>query len=621
MINHQIKSALTLLTLTSALWAAMPVQTGHAQDAVTTVSVADTSFSSPEIMNGLNNKGVEETLTAPAPEPYTITPSDTTSETTELPADFANILPKDLRSPDTDLLGATTSTQETRYFDLPASPLNEAERDAMTSTAANAVRLNLLPAVFRALEMNQSLKISKISPEVSNTSIDSALSEFDPTVRTGVNTGARESGSLSARANNTPKGDRDPRESNSRSTDLNASIGGRLPTGTDYTLGFAGGRSDTNRTHPFYDAALNLNITQNLLRGAGCEVNYIRVWTAQNNFVISLYQLQQVTIDLVTNVQNSYYDLYLAARSLDISLNAHDIARQQRLRTEEFARVGRVPSLDVLAAQAEESSRISEVINSAETLRRRQLDLLRLLNPDFFPLGWKTRLFAQHGPILPNEKVDPDDRVKVALKWRPDLRQAQIDLANNELEVVRSENGLLPVLDFVLNAGLNGLGDSPGQALKYIGGTDFPNYNVGLQFSYPLQNRAAKASHRRATFQRQQAVEALTNFQQIIEFDVRAAAIEIERTRKLIDSTKITASLRIEELRAEMEKYRVGRSTQLLVNQAQRDTINAALNQVSAEVAHMKAYIALYRVEGTTLQRAGISPIMITPESGVGIAR
>ena len=122
------------------------------------------------------------------------------------------------------------------------------------------------------------------------------------------------------------------------------SVRGQTTRPKDYNLSFSGGRSDTNRTLPFYDASLNLNITQNLLRGAGCEVNYIRVWTAQNNFVISLYQLQQVTIDLVTNVQNSYYDLYLAARSLDISLNAHDIARQQRLSTEEFARVGKVPS-------------------------------------------------------------------------------------------------------------------------------------------------------------------------------------------------------------------------------------------------------------------------------------
>lgn len=598
--------------------------TSPAQDTETTVSAPALHLSAPEMTRGADSVTVEEFLASP-PGPTFLTelkPLSVSDADTTLPADLLEILPIIPILPDPALGEPTTAPRTSRYFDLPESPLDTDERDRMSSTTQGAVRLAMLPAVFRALELNQSLKIDKLRPEVSNTSIDTALAEFDPTVRASASAGSRQSGSLSPLAKDAPvPADREPSESVSRSADVSVGIAGRLPSGTNYDLTLSGGRSSTNRTHPFYDAAVNLNITQNLLRGAGCEVNYLRVWAAENNFVISLYQLQQVLIDLVTNVQTSYYDVYLAMRSLQISLRAHEVAREQRLRTEEFVRVGKAPPLDVLAAQAEESSRISEVINAAENLRRRQLDMLRLLNPDYFADRWNTRLFAAHGPILPDEDVKPEDRVKVARKWRPDLRQAQLDLANGEMEVVRTENGLLPALDFIISAGLTGLGDNPSDAVKRITGTDFPRYNVGLQFSYPLQNRAARASHRRANFQREQAMEALVNYEQIIELEVRAAAIEIERTRKLIDSTKVTAALRNEELRAEIEKYRVGRSTQLLVNQAQRDAINAAQNQVSAEVAHMKAYINLYKVEGTTLQRCGITPILITPQSGVGRIR
>ena len=597
--------------------------TSPAQDVETTVSAPALQLAAPEMSRGADTVTVEEFLASPPSLslPAELKALSVSDADTTLPTDLLEILPMIPVPSEMDFGTPTTAPRTSRYFDLPESPLDASERDRMSSDTVGAVRLALLPAVFRALEMNQSLKIDKLRPEVSNTSIDTALAEFDPTVRASVSAGSRQSGSLSPLAKDAVPGDREPSESVSRSADVSVGIGGRLPSGTNYDLTLSGGRSSTNRTHPFYDAAVNLNITQNLLRGAGCRVNYLRVWAAENNFVISLYQLQQVLIDLVTNVQTSYYDVYLAMRSLQISLRAHEVAREQRLRTEEFVRVGKAPPLDVLAAQAEESSRISEVINAAETLRRRQLDMLRLLNPDHFTDRWDTRLFAAHGPILPDEDVRPEERVKVARKWRPDLRQAQLDLANGELEVVRTENGLLPALDFVVNAGLSGLGDNPSDAVKRITATDFPRYNVGLQFSYPLQNRAARASHRRANFQREQAMEALVNYEQIIELDVRAAAIEIERTRKLIDSTKVTAALRNEELRAEIEKYRVGRSTQLLVNQAQRDAINAAQNQVSAEVAHMKAYINMYKVEGTTLQRCGITPILITPESGVGRIR
>lgn len=597
--------------------------TSPAQDVETTVSAPALQLAAPEMSRRADTVTVEEFLASPPSLslPAELKALSVSDADTTLPPDLLEILPMIPVPSAMDIGAPTTAPRTSRYFDLPESPLDASERDRMSSDTVGAVRLALLPAVFRALEMNQSLKIDKLRPEVSNTSIDTALAEFDPTVRASVSAGSRQSGSLSPLGKDEVPGDREPSESVSRSADVSVGIGGRLPSGTNYDLTLSGGRSSTNRTHPFYDAAVNLNITQNLLRGAGCKVNYLRVWAAENNFVISLYQLQQVLIDLVTNVQTSYYDVYLAMRSLQISLRAHEVAREQRLRTEEFVRVGKAPPLDVLAAQAEESSRISEVINAAETLRRRQLDMLRLLNPDHFTDRWDTRLFAAHGPILPDEDVRPEERVKVARKWRPDLRQAQLDLANGELEVVRTENGLLPALDFVVNAGLSGLGDNPSDAVKRITATDFPRYNVGLQFSYPLQNRAARASHRRANFQREQAMEALVNYEQIIELEVRAAAIEIERTRKLIDSTKVTAALRNEELRAEIEKYRVGRSTQLLVNQAQRDAINAAQNQVSAEVAHMKAYINMYKVEGTTLQRCGITPILITPESGVGRIR
>jgi outer membrane protein TolC len=205
----------------------------------------------------------------------------------------------------------------------------------------------------------------------------------------------------------------------------------------------------------------------------------------------------------------------------------------------------------------------------------------------------------------------------LARYYRPDLRQAQIDLANGELEVYRTANGMLPALDFFLSLGLEGVGDTLGESTNRVRDTDYRSYQLGLQFSYPLQNRTARANHRRANFQRMLAEEAVRNFCQIIDVDVRTAILEIERTGRLIFSTQVTEELRRRQLEAEMEKFRVGRSTQIEVSQAQRDFVQAQLDRVTAEVANINAYLELYRVEGTALQRRGIQPIHITPESGV----
>src|SRR5690606_21089378 len=70
----------------------------------------------------------------------------------------------------------------------------------------------------------------------------------------------------------------------SRNLDYDVGLRGRTPEGTNYNLNFSGNRNTTNRTEPFFRNNLNLDITQNLLRGAGSDVNLISVWTAQNNF-------------------------------------------------------------------------------------------------------------------------------------------------------------------------------------------------------------------------------------------------------------------------------------------------------------------------------------------------
>lgn len=556
--------------------------------------------------------------------PGTVLPSlaDITSPTellSRLDAAIAEVgIEPDFLSDDALIEDTTASQMASRVQNLlPATPLPVKELDELSSTSRGAVRISLMEALCRALEANQQLNVERLRPEVSNTSIESAWSEFDTTLQASIGASSRQSSTLGPRARNGGGGNRDEDTNVSRNQDFDVSLSGRLPTGTNYSVGFGADRSSTNRTFPFYSSALNLNITQNLLRGAGCDVNLVRVRTAQNNFVRSLYTLQQFLVNLVTDVQIEYYNLYLAMETLRIRRQAYEVARQQRLQVEEFVEVGRSAPLEALAAQAEEASRITDVINAAADLRRQQLDFLRALNPINMPGGWKTRLFPLEPPIIPSEALVPEDHIRLAQYYHPGLRQAEIDLANGELEVLRTENGLLPVLDFVAQAGTSGVGDSFGRSSGSTFSGDFRNYRVGLQFAYPLQNRAARAADRRARFERAIAEQAILNLQQIIQIEVRSAIIEIQRTRRLIESTEVTRRLREAELAAEIEKFRVGRSTQLLVNQAQRDLTTAQLQEVSARVAHIRAYLELYRADGTALQRRGIQPIWISPTSGV----
>jgi len=578
-------------------------------DVLTTGSITTTDTESVLFRDSLRDRdiGLEDALLSLPPLGY-----DSTTST----IDIDRLLAEDYSTTASMGFEDTTGTLSlSNIYDTPESANMLGDLTALT-TGRNIKRMSLLTAVCQSLEANQSLRVDRLRPEISNTGIEAAEGEFDTVLEGAVGYGSSRRSTLGPRSNEGP----DNREDDiavSRNFDYDIGVRGRMPTGTNYSLNFSGNRNSTNRTNPFFSNDLNLNITQNLLRGAGCDVNLISVWTAQNDFVISLYQLQNTLINLVTDVQMAYWDVYLAYQTMEIRRKAYQVAREQRERTEEFVRVGRSAPLDALAAQAEEASRVSDIINAIANLKQRQLVLLRLINPENLSTGWRSLVFPNEEPILPTERLVPEDRVKLARYYRPDLRQAQIDLANGELEVYRTANGMLPQLDFVISGGLSGVGDSQMDSLSRTVDYDTRNYQLGFQFSYPLQNRTARASHRRATFQKMLAEEAVRNFCQIIDVDVRTAILEIERTSRLIYSTKVTEELRRKQLEAETEKFRVGRSTQIEVSQAQRDYVQAQLDRVTAEVANINAYLELYRVEGTALQRRGIQPIHITPESGV----
>lgn len=200
---------------------------------------------------------------------------------------------------------------------------------------------------------------------------------------------------------------------------------------------------------------------------------------------------------------------------------------------------------------------------------------------------------------------DLDDRIELAIRERPELNESRLRLEQRRLETIVTRNGLLPRLDFFVTLGKTGFSDELADAFKDLDGPTF-DLSAGLDFSYPLGNRAAEGRNRAALTSRRQAAASVENLQQLVRLDVRTAAVEVERAREQIAASAATRSLREEALRAEEERFRVGDSTSLLVAQAQRDLLESQIAEVDAVVAYRIALIELYLAEGTLLARRGL---------------
>jgi outer membrane protein TolC len=195
---------------------------------------------------------------------------------------------------------------------------------------------------------------------------------------------------------------------------------------------------------------------------------------------------------------------------------------------------------------------------------------------------------------------------------RPDLNQTRLQIQRGDLEVVRTKNGLLPKLDMFIALGKTGYADTFNKAFNNIRGDSY-DVTWGLVFEEAPINRSARALYSRAVVSRQQLYKALENLTQIVQVDVRSAYIEVTRAREQITATAATRNFQEEKLRAETEKFRVGKSTSLLVGQAQRDFVASQIAETQAVANYLQALVTLYRLEGSLLQRRGVLAPGATP--------
>ncbi len=125
--------------------------------------------------------------------------------------------------------------------------------------------------------------------------------------------------------------------------------------------------------------------------------------------------------------------------------------------------------------------------------------------------------------------------------------------------------------------------------------------------SFPRATAPPKPATAVRSSRKQQSIKALENLIQLAQVDVRTAYIEVDRTHEQITATAATRESQEEKLRVETEKFRVGKSTSLLVAQAQRDLVVSQIGEILAIANYFKSLVSLYRLEGSLLHRRGIS--------------
>ena len=495
-----------------------------------------------------------------------------------------------------------------------------APASAQTPVPPASLRLSVEDAVRMALDANVDLRAARIDPQISDTSVASAIGAFKPTLSTGVN------------SNNQllpPSSFLIQTPTRTNVVTETGAVGQRLPWfGTTYSLSWTGSHTTSNNPLNFYNpllqSGLGLNVSQPLMRDLKIDFARQQLATSRVNRDIADARLRETLVHTEADVKTAYWNLVAARANVDARRSALELAQELTRVNKAKVDVGTAPPLDLVSAQAEVAADQEQLI-IAETAVKLAEDRLRVLIVDPSKReNWNTALETVDSPPVATASLDLDAAITRALADRTDLVRAQKDVDNAGISVRYTSNQKLPDVRLNVSYQASGLGGTqnlidashgfpfrilgPGAATPFgdvlgqLIGADYPTWAVGVNVSYPIGTSVEQANAARARLQEQQSRERLKGDEARAIQQIRNAYWQVDMNAKRIDTTRAARELAEQRLDAERKRLDVGMSTSFLVIQAQRDLAQARTNELSAVLSYDLSLVAF-----EALQEAGPS--------------
>jgi outer membrane protein TolC len=419
----------------------------------------------------------------------------------------------------------------------------------------------------------------------------------------------------------------------SNNINANAGLTQGFSPGTQLTTTFDNTRitSDAARYtyNPILNSSLGFTITQPLLRGFGIELNRRFIRIAKNDQRVADLVFRQQVIDTVAGIARLYTDL--VSLNEDVKVKREALRLAQRLYEDNKHKVeqGEQAPIEVTRAQAQVASNQQDLISAEGLVQQQELIVKTALTRSGLanPAIRAARIIPTDTVTVPeSESVPPvEDLIAEALRDRPDLAQAGIQVENSRISLKGSLNALRPELDVVgtvQNGGLSGNINAVSTALTpsaalYPGGygtvlgqifkNDFPTYSVGLQLTLPLRNRVAQADAVRDELQVRQTQVRRQQFEDQVRLEVADAYVAMQQARAAYEAAIESRILQEQSVKVEQETFDVGLATNYLVIQYQTYLAQARSTEVAAKGAYAKAMIALDRATARTLEANDVS--------------
>jgi HAE1 family hydrophobic/amphiphilic exporter-1 len=415
-----------------------------------------------------------------------------------------------------------------------------------------------------------------------------------------------------------------------------------------------------------YSSQIGVRYTQPLFRN-------LKIDGTRRNLKIARRRLEQTdadfrrqTIEIIAQVQRTYWDLVFALRDQQNRQANLELSRENLRQVEARIAAGASAPLARWEVETELANRESDLLLATQQVSITENNLKQLLLRDATSAEWTVSYVPTDKPAFSLDAVNLDAAIKDAMDNRHELRRLKLASDINKVDLAYYKNQTKPRIDLNTTFSLDGLSlggastesttvpiisgspltnanafllqtirdlhpDSlinvptvtvPGTQSFLVGGfgrslantfrSDSPNYSVGVTISFPFRNRTAKADLAGARVLENQIATQTRAQEQVVIVEVRNAVQAVETARQRVLAARRARENAEELLKGERALFDNGRSTTFLLFQRENALTNARNLEIRAETDYNKAIADLQRATSTTFQMNNIDVVSPT---------
>ena len=324
----------------------------------------------------------------------------------------------------------------------------------------------------------------------------------------------------------------------------------------------------------------------------------------------------------------AYWNLTYSIENLKVRQQALELAQDLLAKNQRAVEVGTLAPIEILSAQAEVATRQADILSAQAEVKNNEDRLRTIINLPDAEMKRALPIKPSDTPKFVERKISVDEALGMAMENRPELKSLKMSVKTRDLDLSYAKNQRLP--DLSLSAsywspGISGdqilyLNNNPltgvvvgtvpggiGDAVKDAFGLKYNNWSVGVSLDIPLSAIFSGADEAQAKLNLDQAMLELKNEEQVIYLDIRNGVRALETNYERVQAYKVARELADQKLQAEVEKLRVGLSTNFTVLSYQRDLSNARISELRAVVDYLNSEVNLETSMGVSLKNRGLT--------------